>query len=205
MPKLRLLVVVASLCACSSKNSEPVLNKPTAASTVSQKSAAEPAATKPAIAQAGGLTWTSQAPLVQRVPKSQMRSAEYGLANDPDAELTVFYFGEGQGGAVDANITRWLGQLVQPDGSDTAQKSKRSERSVGGITVTLIEATGNYAGGMAMPGAPAPAPIPDAMLLGAIANGPKGPVFFKLVGKRVAVEAARAAFDALVGSLKPAA
>jgi hypothetical protein len=204
MPKLRLLIVVAWLCACNSKSSEPVLSKPTAASS-EQKSGADPAVTKPAIAQAGGLTWTSQAPLVQRVPKSQMRAAEYGLSNDPEAELTVFYFGEGQGGAVDANITRWLGQLAQPDGSDTAQKSKRSERSVGGITVTLIEATGNFAGGMAMPGAPAPAPIPDAMLLGAIANGPKGPVFFKLVGKRTGVEAARAAFDALVASLKPAA
>ncbi len=201
MSKLRLLILIASLCACS-KNSEPVLEKPKAASTDSAKAASEPA--KPSIAQAGGLTWSSEAPLVQRAPKSQMRAAEYGLANDPEAELTVFYFGEGQGGAVDANIARWLGQLAQPDGADTAKKSKRSERTVNNITVTMIEATGNYAGGMAMPGAPAPAPIPDAMMLGAIAAGPKGPVFFKLVGKRVGVEAARAAFDALVASLKPA-
>jgi hypothetical protein len=196
MPKLRLLIVIA-LCACSSKNSEPVLEKP------STPLAAAPTPAKPAAVEAGGLTWSSQAPLVARPPKSKMRAAEYGLANDPDAELSVFYFGEGQGGAVDANIARWLGQLGQPDGSDTAQKAKRSERSVGNVTVALIEATGNYAGGMAMPGAPAPAPISDAMMLGAIANGPKGPVFFKLVGKRASVEAARAAFDALVSSLRP--
>jgi hypothetical protein len=177
------------------------MEKPAAA----VKTAPAPAASsKPSVAQAGGLTWTGEAPLVQRAPKSQMRAAEYGLANDPEAELTVFYFGEGQGGAVDANIARWLGQLSQADGSDTAQKAKRSERTVNAVTVNLIEATGNYAGGMAMPGAPAPAPIPDAMLLGAIANGPKGPVFFKLVGKRASVEAARAAFDGLVASIKPA-
>jgi hypothetical protein len=41
-------------------------------------------------------------------------------------------------------------------------------------------------------------------MLGAIAVGPKGPVFFKLVGKRSSVEGARAAFDGLVSSLKPA-
>jgi hypothetical protein len=198
MPKLRVLIVIA-LCACSAKSSEPVLEKP-AAPVVAAPAA--PAA--PVTAAAGDLTWSHQAPLVARPPKSKMRAAEYGLANDPEAELSVFYFGEGQGGAVDANVARWLGQLVQADGSDTAQKAKRSERTVNSVTVTLIEATGNYAGGMAMPGTPAPAPIPDAMMLGAIANGPKGPVFFKLVGKRASVEAARAAFDALVGSLRPA-
>jgi hypothetical protein len=197
MPKLRVLIAIA-LCACSAKNSEPVLEKP--APVVAAPAAPE----QPAVVGAGDLTWSSQAPLVARTPKSKMRAAEYGLAGDPEAELSVFYFGEGQGGAVDANVARWLGQLVQADGSDTAQKAKRSERTVNNITVTLIEATGNYAGGMAMPGAPAPAPIPDAMMLGAIANGPKGPVFFKLVGKRASVEAARAAFDALVGSLRPA-
>jgi hypothetical protein len=198
MPKLRLLIVIA-LCACGSKNSEPVLEKPAAPVVATPPTAATPAAV-----EAGGLTWTSAAPLVARPPKSKMRAAEYVLANDPEAELSVFYFGEGQGGAVDANIARWLGQLGQPDGSDTAQKAKRSERSVGTVTVTLIEATGNYAGGMAMPGAPAPAPISDAMMLGAIAVGPKGPVFFKLVGKRSSVEAARAAFDGLVSSLRAA-
>lgn len=197
MPKPSLLWIAIALSACSAKNSEPVLEKPAPAPVAP---AAVPAA--PTGTSAGDLTWSSSAPLVARTPKSKMRAAEYGLASDPDAELSVFYFGEGQGGAVDANVTRWLGQLSQADGSDTAQKAKRSERTVNNITVTLIEATGNYAGGMAMPGAPAPAPITDAMMLGAIANGPKGPVFFKLIGKRESVEGARAAFDGLVSSLR---
>jgi hypothetical protein len=130
-----------------------------------------------------------------------MRAAEYGVSGDTQAELTVFYFGPDQGGSVDANVTRWLGQLTQADGSDTKAKAKRSTRDVGGISVTLVEASGQYAGGMGMPGAPAAEPIADAMLLGAIASGPQGPVFFKLVGPRASVEGARAAFDALLGSL----
>jgi hypothetical protein len=129
-----------------------------------------------------------------------MRAAEYGVEGDPSAELTVFYFGPGQGGSVDANLTRWLGQLSQPDGSDTAAKAKRAERDVGGITVTTIEAAGHYSGGMAMPGS-AVTPISDALLLGAIAVGPEGPVFFKLIGPRASVERARKAFEVLTGSL----
>lgn len=131
-----------------------------------------------------------------------MRSAEYGLEGEARAELAVFYFGPDSGGMVEPNITRWLGQLKQPDGSDTAQKSKRSEIKAGDIPVTLVEATGTYSGGMGMPGAPAPAEQPDSMLLGAIASGPKGAVFFKMVGPRAALEKAQPAFVALVSSIK---
>lgn len=151
--------------------------------------------------QAGGFTWDAPEPLVRRAPKSSMRVAEYGVAGDEHAELGVFYFGADQGGSVDANITRWLGQLTQPDGSDTALKAKRSERKVGDIAVSLVEAQGAYKGGMAMPGAPPPTPIDDALLLAAIATGSQGPVFFKLIGPRETVERARPAFDALIASL----
>jgi hypothetical protein len=130
-----------------------------------------------------------------------MRVAEYGVEGDALAELTVFYFGPDQGGSVDANVDRWLGQLQQADGSDTKQKAKRTTRELSGIAITQIEATGNFSGGMAMPGAPTPAPIADAMLLGAIAVGPQGPVFFKLVGPAQTVERARASFDQMVSSL----
>jgi hypothetical protein len=153
-------------------------------------------------ASAGGLTWEHAAPLVRRAPKSSMRIAEYGIEGDALSELTVFYFGPDQGGSVDANITRWLGQLQQADGSDTAAKAKRTTRELSGIAITQVEATGNFGGGMAMPGAPAPAAITDAMLLGAIAVGPQGPVFFKLTGPAQSVERARASFDQMLGSLR---
>jgi hypothetical protein len=151
-------------------------------------------------ARAGGLTWEAQAPLVRRAPKSSMRVAEYGLEGTPEAELSVFYFGADQGGTVEANMTRWVGQLTQPDGKET--KAKRSERKVKGIEVALVEATGAYSGGMAMPGAAAAPAQSDAMLLGAIAKGPEGSVFFKLVGPRTKVEEARKAFTGLVDSLR---
>jgi hypothetical protein len=130
-----------------------------------------------------------------------MRVAEYGLKSAPLAELGVFYFGADQGGTVEANMTRWVGQFTQADGSET--KAKRSERKVKSIDVSLVEATGMFAGGMGMPGAPQPTAQPDAMLLGAIAKGPQGSVFFKLTGPRAELEQARSAFDGLIDSLTP--
>ncbi|MET0341960.1 MAG: hypothetical protein ABW252_13225 [Polyangiales bacterium] len=168
-----------------------------------QGAAPSAAATPPTgPASAGGLTWEAPAPLVRRTPKSSMRIAEYGLEDAPEAELTVFYFGADQGGTVDANMQRWIGQFSQPDGSET--KAKRSEKKVKDIDVSLVEAKGVFSGGMAMPGAPAPANVPDAMLLGAIAKGPEGAVFFKFVGPREKLEKARPAFDGLLKSIKPA-
>jgi hypothetical protein len=150
-------------------------------------------------ARAGGLTWEAPAPFIRRAPKSSMRAAEYGVKGAPQAEMGVFYFGPDQGGSVDANMTRWIGQFTQADGSAT--DAKRSETTFHGIPVSLVEARGMFSGGMAMPGAPQPSALPDAMLLGAIAKGPEGAVFFKFTGPRDAVEGARAAFEATLKSL----
>jgi hypothetical protein len=152
-------------------------------------------------AQAGGLHWDAAPPFVRRPAKSTMRAAEYGVSGDEHAELAVFYFGPDQGGSVDANVTRWLAQFTQADGSDTNAKAKRQTRDIGGVPVTFVEVTGAYSGGMGMPGAPPPTPQADGMLLGAIAAGPAGPVFFKFTGPRAIVEQSRAGFEKLVGSL----
>ncbi len=55
-----------------------------------------------------------------------MRVATYLIdPADPKAECVVYYFGEGQGGATDANISRWINQVKQPDGSDSNAKAQR--------------------------------------------------------------------------------
>jgi hypothetical protein len=151
---------------------------------------------------AGGLKFHAPKPFVARQPKSSMRAAEFGLDSDANgpSELAVFYFGADQGGSVDANITRWVGQFKKADGSDV--EVKRAERTVKDIPVALVETAGTYNGGMGMPGGPAPSAMADAMLLGAIAKGPQGAVFFKLVGPRAQIEAARPGFTSLIDSLE---
>jgi hypothetical protein len=208
MRNLCLAVAMGLLALACKKSEPPVESTPPApvaqpsAAPIAQPSAAPAAAEAADAPSAGGLTWKAPPPFERRTPKSSMRVAEYGLEGDASAELSVFYFGADQGGTVEANMSRWIGQFTQPDGSET--KSKRSERTVKGIDVAVVEANGTFSGGMGMPGAPQQAAVPDAMLLGAIAKGPQGSVFFKLTGPRAAVEHAKAGFDGLLESLQPA-
>ena len=203
-------IISLLLIAACEKPAEPVVEKatPTSATATPAAPTSQPApaaavAVPSGAPSAGGLTWTDAKPLVRRAPKNSMRAAEYGIEGDERAELSVFYFGPDPGAVVEPNVTRWLGQLQQPDGSDTAAKAKRSETKVSCMTVSILEAQGTFSGGMGMPGAPAPQALEDAMLLGAIAAGPKGAVFFKLVGPRAAVERARPGFQAMMSSLRP--
>src|SRR5258705_6661060 len=70
--------------------------------------------------------WTEQ------TPSSSMRKAQYVLpkvaGDGEDGELAVFYFGMGQGGSVEANIERWIGQIAQPDGSSSKEKAKTKKK-----------------------------------------------------------------------------
>src|SRR6185295_17892685 len=63
---------------------------------------------------AGGLTWAAPATWKTDPPR-QMRAATYKIpaakGDAEDAECAVFYFGQGQGGSVDMNVQRWVGQF----------------------------------------------------------------------------------------------
>ena len=163
-----------------------------------------PALPVPAVgsASAGGMTWTATAPLVARRPNGQMRAAEYGVAGAAGpAEMTVFYFGAGSGGSVQKNLDRWIGQIKQADGSDSKKVAKIDELVVGDIKVTRLDVSGAYGGGRPM--GPATAPVSDQRMLGAIAEGPKGSVFFKLLGPAETVASAEPAFVQMIKTFAP--
>ena len=130
-----------------------------------------------------------------------MRSAEYlvprAAGDSDDAECTIITFGAGKGGSVDENVDRWIKQL---DGASTPQ---RTTRTVHGMKVTRVEATGTYLG-MRMPGGPGAPPRPGSRLTGAIVEAPSGLWFFKLTGPDATVKASDAELDALVDSCRPA-
>ena len=51
------------------------------------------------------------------------------------------YFGPGQGGPVDANLKRWIGQVEGGENS-----AKTAKRTVHGLTVSTVDVSGNYTG-----------------------------------------------------------
>jgi len=151
---------------------------------------------------AGGLTWTLPASWSVEAPRA-MRVATYAIpaaaGDTPGAECAVYHFGAGQGGTVDANLDRWIGQF-QP-----LSASKRWTRVVGGIRVNLVDVAGTYTahgGGMGGGMGGTPSNLPGWRLLGAIAEGRQGSVFFKLAGPAKTVAAAKRDFEAMVGSLQ---
>lgn len=150
---------------------------------------------------AGGLAWRAEEPLLARRPTSSMRAAEYAVRDAPDAELTVFHFGRGEGGSVDENLDRWIGQIQQPDGRSSREVAEVERTAVAGLPLTTVDVSGAYAGMAGMGGGGAARP--GWRLLGAIVEGPDGLVFFKLTGPADALESAAPAFRALVESIHP--
>lgn len=155
---------------------------------------------------AGGIEWKVEAPLVAQVPQSRMRAAEYKVEGDgstAEAVLTVFYFGPGQGGSVQANLDRWVDQFVQPDGTSSREAARVENQEIAGMMVKTVDLEGSFNGGMGPMMQGSGEPQPGFRVLGAIASGPEGPVFFKLLGPKATVDKAEAAFLTLIQSIHP--
>jgi hypothetical protein len=157
---------------------------------------------QPGAAASAELAWTVPKEWIEETPKSGMRKAQYRLpaaaGDKEDGECVVYYFGAGQGGDVKANLDRWAAQFR---GWGTASP-KFSETTAGGFTISRAEVHGTYTPSpMSMGGGPDPEPRPGSMLLGAIVPGPDANWFFKCTGPEKTMEAHRARFDALLGTV----
>lgn len=167
--------------------------------------AAEPAAPQPSAAQrqgsAAGIRWEAPEPFRPVEPSSSMRTAEYVFPEQPGEEpatMTVFFFGPGQGGSIDENIRRWVGQFEQPDGRPSMEAAQITERQVNGLTVHIVDVSGNYTA-MTPAGARGGSQLGQRMLA-AIVEAPQGPVFFKMVGAKSVVDRAQPSFEEMVGT-----
>jgi hypothetical protein len=150
---------------------------------------------------ASGLVWTVPAAWREESPASSMRRAQYRVPGPGgDGECAVFYFGPGQGGDAKANLARWAGQFRTTDDKPIGAGFKTRELTVGGMHVTVAEATGTYVGGMG--GGPVVPSRANQMMLAAIAEGPDANWFFRALGPKATMEAQRAAFEQMIRSIK---
>ncbi len=132
-----------------------------------------------------------------------MRAATYTVApvagDTTNAECVVYFFGAGQGGSVDANLERWKGQIVGPDGKPA--DAKIAKRTVHDLPVTTIDSSGDYSG-MGGPMAASKAVHNNYRLLGAIIEGPVGNIFLKFTGPAKTIAASQEDFEKLVNSFE---
>jgi hypothetical protein len=206
MKRLVILLSWLPVVACK-KNPEPpapsLLAQPTASVTaapVNPHAAAPVSSLTPPAALPIDVTWEDPSEWKRLSTTNPMRKATYlvprAKGDTEDGELAVFYFGPGQGGSIDDNVKRWVGQFkdLKPD------SVKRADREANGLKQHTVEIeTGTFSSGM--PGGPTK-PKSDYGLLGGIVSSPSGVYFFKLTGPRATVKAAHAPFYKLLDSVK---
>ena len=143
----------------------------------------------------GAFAFTRPAAWKSIEPTSPMRKAQLqvpGKDGGKPADITFFFFGESNGGGVEPNVQRWLGQV-----SGKADTNKTEKQDFNGVKVTLVSAEGSL---KAAPMAGIPEEIADAALLGAILEHAEGAVFVKMTGPAPLVKASRELFIGLVKS-----
>ena len=148
------------------------------------------------------ITWKIPAGWASGGPPGTMQKARYmapPVAGEKEAAVvTVFYFGPGMGGTVEANIERWIGQFKNID----RKTVKQTERAMGGMTHHIVEIPeGNFESGM-MSGMPSPGPQAGYGMLGAVVEGTSGKYFFKMVGPKHTVASHKPAFFELLESIQ---
>ena len=136
-----------------------------------------------------------------------MRKASFSfgpIEGDTDAaEVTAFHFGEGQGGDIEANITRWIGQMDPPEGKEIQEVVRRSKVTTQtGLDIHFVEINGTHnrsMGGGPMTGGRTKA-FPGWRMVGAIIEGPQGNIFFKLVGPEATATQMEDGFREMLGT-----
>ena len=168
-------VLVAGLLASLACGSKGTASVPT-----SQSNAAQPNSP-----MTGELRYKAPDGWVKEQTTSSVRVAQYKLPKtegDPeDALLVLYFFGATQGGAVQANIDRWISQMQQPDGSASKDKAKTETSNVNGLKITSVDVSGTYTAEMA-PGTPGQRNDANYRMRAAVIETPKGNYFLKLVG-----------------------
>jgi len=203
-PLLAALLTVF-LSGCSREDSTQQAPPPAAAPPAAQVQPAAPGAeVQDGIGSVAGLTWTIPDTWTAEAQRP-MRVATYSTPvaeGDADrGEVAVFYFGPSEGGTVEANVERWFRQFDQEDGRPTSELAERESLEIGGMPVTIVRATGAY-NAAAGPMAPRADVRPGYALIGAIAEGPEGAVFFKFTGPEQTVATESEAFEVMIGALR---
>lgn len=149
---------------------------------------------------AAGVHWTAPVAWKAQAARS-MRAATYvvpaAAGDKEDGECVLYYFGRGQGGTVDDNMKRWMGQFEAPQ-----PEAQPRKRTISGLNVTTTDLSGTYTGAGG-PMATNKTIKPGYRLLGAIVEAPEGLIFIKFTAPAKTAAANRVDFENLLKSLAP--
>jgi len=152
------------------------------------------------------LVWTAPDGWVEEPPESAIRMAQYRLprieGDIEDAVAAVFHF-RGAGGTVDANLNRWYGQFVQPDGRPSVEAAKVEKTEHNGLKQTTVDLSGTFRQSTT-PMGPVSAEKPKYRMLAGVIETPSGPWFIKITGPEKTVAHWQESFYDFMASVEPA-
>ena len=137
-------------------------------------------------------TWT------QQKSTSLMRIAQFAVppaeGDREGGEYVVFYFGADQGGTVEDNINRWIGQF-----EEKGREVKRETGDSANGKFTSLVITGTYKKPVGAPMMGKSQPAPGFRMLAAVIETAKGNYFIKFTGPDKTVNAAAEDFKKSFG------
>lgn len=158
-----------------------------------------PPARDPGPADGGALRFTLPESWMSVPTSSPVRLAQARIPGPGgEANLVVYWFGEGGGGSAEESLQRWLGEIDPAAGAVPI----RERFEANGLAVSWVDATGTLLPNRMGTG-PA-TPQPGSRLLGAVIEGTGGPWFVKATGPEATLAAARADFLALLATARAA-
>lgn len=138
---------------------------------------------------------------VKQEPRSRIVEREFAVTavegDETDGRVTMM----GAGGSVQANIDRWIGQFTQPDGSETKQRAKVTEKQIDGQPVHIVDISGTFKDRPQGPLGPAVEQANYRMLGAVIATTERGSYFVKLYGPENTVASGEKSFLKMLDSL----
>lgn len=208
-------LLLLALCACKGNDETSVMSEGDAPAAENGAPAAPPAdgggpmaplsssgqalppAGAPGAGASAGIDFDLPAGWQSETPQSNMRLAQAAIPGPGGpGQLTVFYFGPGGGGGVDANIQRWIEQMDVAPGTSPRPESFEAN----GYRISVIDVSGTLK--PSMMGTGPETPQPDSRLLGAVVEGPGGPWFFKATGPEATLGPQREAFLAMLRGVR---
>jgi hypothetical protein len=136
----------------------------------------------------------------QQFRVKQFRLPRIGDQKD-DAEVIVYYFGEGGAGSVEANVKRWKSMFVPPEGKTIEDVTKVEQKKINCMAATYFDAHGTYLF-RASPMATETERRPNYRMINIILETKNGPYFFRLVGPDETVARYKKGFDEWIEGFK---
>jgi hypothetical protein len=161
------------------------------------------AADKGTVVTLDNLKSTAPANWKEETPSNKMRFAQFLLpraeGDKADAQLVIF---KGFGGSAKANVDRWKGQFLPPQGKTIDDVAQVKELKVAGNPVTYLDIHGTYLDGPPMLPASKKMKRPNWRMLAVQFEGPKNNYHILVRGPAKTIEKHRKGFDEWIKGFK---